>query len=182
MLILFCLSPAPCCILPLPVHCCLRVGPPSPIWNHPQKKKKRFIRLCAPNDKPPYMCILMAPASRYIFHSFPIEETEADKAFMHVLEGIVMAVVTEGMGMIEEVFVPYNSRSRARVFTSLTCCSCKTLACVWLGWVGLVGLGWVGLGWVALDCVALLMLFACRKGSASSNRAGFYCRLGECQC
>ena len=60
-------------------------------------------RLCAPNDKPPYLCILMAPASRYIFHSFPIEETEADKAFMHVLEGIVMAVVTEGMGMIDEV-------------------------------------------------------------------------------
>eukprot|EP00752_Nemacystus_decipiens_P006694 g6018.t1 len=59
-------------------------------------------RLCPPNDKPPYMCILIAPASRYVFHSFPIEETEADKAFMHVLEGIVMAVVTEGMGMIEE--------------------------------------------------------------------------------
>lgn len=45
----------------------------------------------------------MAPSSRYIFHSFPIEETDADKAFMHVLEGIVMAVVTEGMGMIDEV-------------------------------------------------------------------------------
>lgn len=69
-------------------------------------------RLCAPNDKPPYLCILIAPASRYIFHSFPIEETEADKAFMHVLEGIVMAVVTEGMGMIDEVrcacVVPYS--------------------------------------------------------------------------
>ncbi|CAM9312536.1 unnamed protein product [Laminaria digitata] len=60
-------------------------------------------RLCAPNDKPPYMCILIAPASRYIFHSFPLEETNADKVFVHVLEGIVMAVVTEGMGMIDEV-------------------------------------------------------------------------------
>lgn len=60
-------------------------------------------RLCAPNDKPPYLCVLIAPASRYIFHSFPLEETDADKAFVHVLEGIVMAVVTEGMGMIDEV-------------------------------------------------------------------------------
>ncbi|CAM9798684.1 unnamed protein product, partial [Ectocarpus sp. 4 AP-2014] len=59
-------------------------------------------RLPAPHDKAPYLCILIAPASRYVFHSFPIEETQADKAFMHVLEGIVMGVVTEGMGMIEE--------------------------------------------------------------------------------
>ncbi|CAN0203414.1 unnamed protein product [Pylaiella littoralis] len=59
-------------------------------------------RLCAPNDKPPYICILMAPSSRYVYHSFPIEETAADKAFMHVLEAIVMAVITEGMGMIDE--------------------------------------------------------------------------------
>lgn len=59
-------------------------------------------RLCAPNDKPPYLCILIAPASRYIFHSFPVEEINADKAFVHILEGIVMAVVTEGMGMIDE--------------------------------------------------------------------------------
>lgn len=62
-------------------------------------------RLCAPNDKPPYLCILIAPASRYIFHSFPVEEINADKAFVHILEGIVMAVVTEGMGMIDEVCV-----------------------------------------------------------------------------
>lgn len=62
-----------------------------------------LARLPAPHDKPPYLCILIAPASRYVFHSFPIEETQADKAFMHVLEGIVMGVVTEGMGMIEEV-------------------------------------------------------------------------------
>lgn len=62
-----------------------------------------FRRLCPPNDKPPYMCVVIAPASRYVFHSFPIEETNTDKAFVHVLEGIVMAVVTEGMGMIDEV-------------------------------------------------------------------------------
>lgn len=77
-----------------------------PLWDQftpTTQLKKHCGRLCAPNDKPPYLCILIAPASRYIFHSFPIEETEADKAFMHVLEGIVMAVVTEGMGMIDEV-------------------------------------------------------------------------------
>ncbi|CAN0043329.1 unnamed protein product [Ascophyllum nodosum] len=59
-------------------------------------------RLCPPNDKRPYICIIIAPSSRYIFHSFPVEETKADEAFMHVLEGIVMAVVTEGMGMVDE--------------------------------------------------------------------------------
>lgn len=65
----------------------------------------KTLRLCAPNNKPPYLCIVIAPASRYIFHSFPLEETDAVKAFMHVLEGIVMAVLTEGMGMIDEVIM-----------------------------------------------------------------------------
>ena len=75
-----------------------------------------FRRLCAPNDHAPYLCVLIAPASRYIFHSFPVEETQADLAFMHVLEGIVMAVVTEGMGMIDEV--------SAALFYCWWCCRC----------------------------------------------------------
>eukprot|EP00904_Undaria_pinnatifida_P003468 jgi/Undpi1/13121/HiC_scaffold_8.g02783.m1 len=84
----------------------------APLWKIPVKRLNamgqdsrlhvEIRRLCAPNDKPPYMCVLIAPASRYIFHSLPIEETTADLAFLHVLEAIVMAVVTEGMGMIDE--------------------------------------------------------------------------------
>ena len=59
------------------------------------------------------MCVLIAPASRYIFHSLPIEETTADLAFLHVLEAIVMAVVTEGMGMIDEVRTVISSYLKA---------------------------------------------------------------------